>query len=98
MVCKDLSLDIHLSTSYRKEQETLDGRGLSWSFTTILELVDLAFRSDFHMGSCSGLRQISLLSGLQDLSCQTFTPLKIQLLNCGKIPSCFVFTETTNTT
>lgn len=47
MVCKDISLDTYLSTNYRKEKETLDGRGLSWSFTTTLELVDLALHLTF---------------------------------------------------
>lgn len=74
---KNISLGICLPTDYRKENKRLDGRGLSWSFSTRLELVGLAFTPDLCIGFCSGLGQISFLSGLQDLSCPTFTSLKI---------------------
>lgn len=76
MVCENISLGIYLSANCMKEKKTLEGRGLSWSFSTILELADLVFTPDFGMGFCSGLGKISFLSGLQNLSCQTFTSLK----------------------
>jgi len=80
-VCENISLGVYLPTNYRKEKTRPDGRGLSWSFITRPELVGLAFAPDFRTGFCNGLGQISFLSGLQDLSCQTFTSLKTSLLN-----------------